>query len=138
MATLSLIALPFSELASKRAKEEELRLALRTIRAALDQYKQAVDDGKIVRSEGSSGYPPNLGVLTSGVINAKSPRGEKIYFLRRIPADPFSKSDMPAEKTWGLRSYSSPPDDPREGVDVYDVFSKSSDIGLNGIPYQRW
>ncbi len=134
------IAVPFAELAVKRAKEQELRSALRQIRTALDEYKKAADEGRIQKKADESGYPPSLNVLVEGVKDARSAQEDrKIYFLRRIPRDPFNDDfDLPAEETWGKRSYKSPPDQPEEGEDVYDVYSLSDDVGINGIPYRQW
>jgi len=131
--------LPLTQLAAQRAKEQELRAALRDIRTALDAYKQAVDESRIERKADASGYPPNLEVLAEGVEDAKSPEGRMIYFLRRVPRDPFfADASVAADKTWGLRSYASPPDDPKEGDDVFDVYSQSEKTGLNGVPYREW
>ena len=131
--------LPLTQLAAQRAKEQELRAALREIRTALDAHKQAADEGRIERKADASGYPPSLQVLAEGVKDAKSPDGRMIYFLRRVPRDPFSlDGDVPADKTWRLRSYESPPDEPKEGDDVFDVYSKSQRTGLNGVPYREW
>jgi general secretion pathway protein G len=131
--------LPLTQLAAQRAKEQELRAALREIRTSLDAYKQAADESRIERKAGASGYPPSLEVLAEGVKDAKSPDGRMIYFLRRVPRDPlFPDASVAADETWGLRSYASPPDDPKEGDDVFDVYSRSGDTGLNGVPYREW
>lgn len=134
----ALLALPAADLVMQRNKEAELRSALREIRQALDAYKQAVDEGRIVIAPGESGYPKRLRVLVEGVEDARSPGRNHIYFLRRIPRDPFAAAELAPEDSWGLRSYRSPPDRPRPGGDVYDVWSKSEGVGLNGVPYREW
>jgi general secretion pathway protein G len=133
------VAVPTMELAVQRNREHELRLTLREIRNAIDDYKQAYDAGHIIRIVGQSGYPPTLRVLVEGVPDALDPAKHKIYFLRRVPRDPMSSgADVPPEGTWGLRSYQSDADDPLEGEDVYDVYSLSSGTGINGVPYRQW
>ncbi len=137
---LATVALPMAEVAVQRSKEQELRLALREIRAALDAYKRAVDEGRVVHALVRSGYPPTLRVLVDGEPDAGSPDDkDRIYFLRRIPRDPMSaETGKPDEETWGLRSYQSPADAPEAGEDVYDVYSLSAGTGLNGVPYRNW
>ena len=131
--------MPLIELAAQRSKEQDLRAALREIRTAIDAYKQAVDEGRVAKKADESGYPPSLAILASGVPNEKDPEKHNIYFLRRIPRDPFFvDSQVAPDKTWGLRSYASPPDDPRDGKDVFDVYSASRKSGLNGVPYNKW
>lgn len=145
MGILATAALPFREMMVKREKEQELRTALRQIRTAIDAYKQAVDDGRIAKKADETGYPPRLEELFIGVPDAKSTDKKVIYFLRRLPRDPmFVEPELmgaPATQavdTWGKRSYESPFDSPKAGDDVYDVFSMSEAIGLNGIPYREW
>jgi len=137
---LASVVLPLAELSVQRTKEQDLRLALREIRGALDAYKKAVDDGKIIIAVGTPGYPESLQVLVDGVKDVKNPTSNSmIYFLRRIPRDPMATDATKSnEQTWGKRSYESSADDPQEGNDVYDVFSLSSEAGLNGIPYNKW
>ena len=136
---LASIAMPLSELAVQRGKEEELRRALRDIREALDAYKRASDEGRIARSADRSGYPPSLRILVEGVTDAKSPARATLYFLRRIPRDPMILDTVSQRgAAWGLRSYKSPAADPRPGSDVFDVFSLSGGTGLNGVPYREW
>jgi len=117
----------------QRAKEQDLRRALREIRSAIDAYKQASDEGRMVRKIGESGYPKRLEELVEGIEDQKHPKRERIYFLRRIPRDPFTE-----EGKWGLRSYASPPDDPKEGADVFDVYTLAQGKGINGRPYKEW
>lgn len=136
---LAAVALPVAELTVQRAKEQELRTALRDLRAAIDAYRLAVDEGRITKSAEESGYPPSLATLVEGVADARDPNGMRIYFLRRIPRDPLNRdAGLPAAETWGLRSYASDADDPRAGEDVFDVYSLSERTGLNGIPYREW
>jgi general secretion pathway protein G len=159
MAILATVAMPLRELMVKREKEQVLRTGLRQIRGAIDAYKQAVDDGRIKVDDGrikvddgrikkieeKSGYPARLEDLFIGVTDSKNSEKKYIFFLRRLPRDPmFQDLDVagvertPDVDTWGKRSYESPPDNPQEGEDVFDVFSRSEFIGLNGIPYNKW
>lgn len=139
VALLATVALPMAELVVKRSKEQELRTALREIRTGIDAYKKAWDEGRMQKRLDDSGYPKNLEVLAEGVDDFKSPNKGKIYFLRRVPRDPFSlDTSNPPASTWGKRSYKSPPDDPSEGDDVFDVYSLSQGVGLNGVPYREW
>ena len=153
MAVLASSAMPLQELVVKREKEQELRVALRQIRSAIDAYKQAVDDGRIEIKEDESGYPPKLDDLYMGVADIKDTgsggstgtTGTKyIYFLRRLPRDPtFKDMDVAgiettsAADTWGKRSYESAPENPQEGKDVFDVYSLSESTALNGSIYKR-
>jgi general secretion pathway protein G len=141
VAILATAVMPLREIAIKREKEHELRLALRQIRTAIDAYKQAADEGRVEKKADEVGYPRKLEHLVEGVPNIKDPKKNMIYFLRRLPRDPmFADSDMdvPDADTWGKRSYASPPDNPEEGDDVFDIYSRSSQKGLNGIPYNQW
>jgi general secretion pathway protein G len=133
VAILASAVLPLNELVVQRAKEQDLRRALREIRSAIDAHKQASDEGRIQKRVGESGYPKRLEDLVQGVEDAKSPKKEQIYFLRRLPRDPLVEDGK-----WGLRSYASPPDDPREGEDVFDVYTLAEGKGINGRPYREW
>jgi general secretion pathway protein G len=132
VALLASVAAPLAELGFQRGKERELRHALREIREAIDGYKRAGDEGRIEKKADGSGYPPGLMTLVEGVEEKQHPSKAKIYFLRRIPKDPLTGED------WGLRSYASTATDPQAGKDVYDVYSRSDQMGLNKIPYREW
>lgn len=145
MVALTLLALivtaaaPIMQLNTKRIKEQELKRALWQIRDAIDDYKQAADQGMIKKQPEETGYPPNLRILVQGVENKRDPKKGKIYFLRRIPRDPFATDDaLSNEETWGKRSYSSSFEEPEPGDDVYDVYSLSTQAGLNQRPYREW
>ena len=139
VALLASVALPFAELQVQRTRERDLRHALREMREAIDAYKRASDEGRIARAADKSGYPPTLQALVEGVPDKRDAAGAKLYFLRRLPRDPFvDDPQVPAGETWGLRSSASPPDDPRPGADVFDVYSRNEGIGINGVPYRQW
>ena len=136
---LATAALPLAEIGFRRSKEQDLRTALYAIRSALDEYKDAADAGRIEMELGDSGFPETLDELVNGVVDAKSPDAKKMYFLRRLPRDPFyPDTSVPASETWGLRAYASEPEDPQPGEDVFDVYSTSSGVGLNGTLYSTW
>jgi len=133
LALLASVAMPLAEVTMQRNKEQDLRRSLREIREAIDAYKLAADEGRIEKQADKSGYPPTLAVLAEGVADRKT--GQVVYFLRRVPRDPMGEA---ADGGWGLRSYKSPPGSPQPGDDVFDVYSRSSDVGLNGVPYKDW
>ena len=138
LALLVSAAAPLMQMTAKRNKEQELKKALWQIRDAIDAYKQAADDGLIKKSADEVAYPASLQQLVDGVENVQDPKKRKLYFLRRIPRDPFAPADLAAEETWGKRSYSSAFTDPSEGDDIYDVYSLSNEIGINQQPYRAW
>ena len=132
LALLASVAMPLAEVSLQRGKEQELRRSLREIRDAIDAYKRASDEGAIDKPVNKTGYPASLAALVEGAVDKRNPKGARLYFLRRVPPDPISG------EAWGLRSYASPADAPKEGDDVYDVYSKSDAIGLNGVAYREW
>ena len=136
---LAASAMPLAQLVSQREKESELRAALREVRQAIDDYHTAASSGHIKMQIGESGYPPDLKSLYAGVEDTASEKKVQLYFLRRIPRDPFfPDSNVAAEESWGLRSYSSAPEDPQPGDDVFDIYSLATGKGLNGISYHDW
>jgi general secretion pathway protein G len=145
LALLAAAATPYLEKTIQRNKESQLREHLRDIRSAIDAYKKASDAGKIQKNIGDSGYPKSLDELVIGVPDQTDAQKKRLRFLRNLPADPMYATDArtaPAElkpqDTWGKRSYDSEADNPREGDDVFDVYSLSTQKGLNGIIYQQW
>lgn len=142
VAVLASAVMPMLKMTVQRSKENELRANLRQIREAIDAYKKAADDGRIKKQIDASGYPPNLEVLVKGVVNEKDANKSVLKFLRRIPLDPMTPvenaetEDLP--NNWGLRSYTSEAAKPVVGDDVYDVYSQSQQLGINGVPYAKW
>jgi general secretion pathway protein G len=135
------VVLPLASVIETRAKESELRRSLRTIRQALDNYKTAADAGVIDKQTGSSGYPPSLDVLVTGVPRSAAMgfSATPMVFLRSVPRDPFAETqDSPAAQTWHIRSYGAKPGDFSAGKDVFDVSSKSDKTGMDGTRYSDW
>jgi general secretion pathway protein G len=137
LSILAAAALPLVRVTVRRQKEAELRHALREVRTAIDRYKDASDRGMIGGPNqrlGSEGYPPDLKTLVEGVAVTGDASGRKLKFLRRVPLDPIMNSTE-----WGLRSYQDSHDAMAwGGQNVYDIYSKASGRGLDGIPYRQW
>jgi general secretion pathway protein G len=139
MGVLAMAVLPLAEISNARWKERELRTALQEIRGAIDRYKRLADEAAGGRPRAGSGYPPSLESLLVGLPDASATAGAAPRpLLRRIPRDPFAPDGVPAEASWGLRSYDSPVHAPRPGADVYDVHSLSPRMGSNGVPLRQW
>ena len=134
---LSAAAMPLARVTIQRQKEIELHRALREIRTAIDKYKDAVDQGVIGGTDvkvGSEGYPPDLETLVEGVTPLNDATGRKLKFLRRIPYDPMTRSTE-----WGMRSYEDSPTSTSWGrQDVFDVYTKSDGVALDGTKYRDW
>lgn len=133
LSTLTAVSFPVAKYTVKRTKELELRQALRQMRNAIDEYKRLSDVGLIPIDLGTDGYPSELELLVEGV-DLIGQIDVRKKFLRRIPTDP-----MTGEAEWGLRSYQDDFDsDSWGGENVYDVYSLSEGVGLDGIPYSQW
>jgi general secretion pathway protein G len=124
------LAVPMVRIGIKRQRERDLRHSLWEMRDAIDRYKDAADRGAFQVKVGSEGYPPDLDTL----VNGENVGTHKVRFLRRIPRDPMTGKDE-----WGMRSMQ---DDPQSeswgGQNVFNVFSKSEDTGLDGTKYKEW
>ena len=59
---------------------------------------------------------------------------KKLKLLRRVPVDPMTNSTE-----WGMRAYQ---DDPKSmswgGENVFDVYTKSDGVALDGTKYNEW
>jgi general secretion pathway protein G len=134
---LASAAMPLAKVTMQRQREAELRRGLREIRTAIDKFKDAVDTGQIGSTDiraGSEGYPPDLETLVEGVSAAGDASGRKLKFLRKIPIDPMTNSTE-----WGMRSYQDRPDSRSwGGQNIYDVYTKSEGVALDGTKYKDW
>ena len=124
-------AVPVVKVSVRRQREVELRRDLWEMRSAIDRYKDAADKNAFQIKLGSEGYPPDMDTLVNGVEIAG---GKKLRFLRRIPVDP-----MTGTTDWGLRSMQDEPQsDSWGGQNVFDVYTKSTGVGLDGTKYKDW
>jgi general secretion pathway protein G len=144
LGVLATAAMPLSRITVTRAKEIELRTDLRTIRTAIDAFKKDCDEKKLSSLEGyckadQNNYPESLEQLTEPLKMSGAVTTTKKY-LRRIPRDPMTKLDTPDNaNNWGLRSYTDLPDSTEwGGGNVFDVYSKSEAIALDGSKYNTW
>lgn len=145
------VAMPLSKVTAKRAKEVELRQALRDLRTAIDRFK---DDwnrdgdrllGPLCQTNQLScrevasvnGYPKTLENLLRVELSGETAtiKGTTVKrYLRKIPADPIT-----GETEWALRCYTDDPDVTSWcGEDVFDVHSTSDKLALDGTPYNEW
>jgi general secretion pathway protein G len=130
LSILATAAVPIARFQIKRQNERQLRYDLWEMRDAIDKYKDAADRGAFQTKIDSQNYPPDLETLVKGV----DVQGKKLKFLRKIPVDP-----MTGKTEWGLRSMQDNPDsDSFGGQNVFDVYSKSQDTGLDGTKYSTW
>ena len=133
MIILAAMALPLGKHAMKRGKEAQLRTNLRIMRNAIDEYKRFSDGGLLPIELGTDGYPAEMEVLIEGV-DLVGQIDKRFRFLRRIPVDP-----MTGEAEWGMRSFQDDWDENSwGGENLFDVYSLSEGVGLNGIPYTEW
>jgi general secretion pathway protein G len=146
LGVLAAAAHPVLELSARRAREIELRHALRQIRGAIDAYESAVSKGEVLRPREAAAsmpvYPSSLRLLVDGVPISDQPEAPLRRFLRRIPRDPMASTtadpNVPAEAAWGLRSSTSTSEAPQAGRDVFDVYSRANGVALDGTRYRDW
>jgi len=138
---LASVAMPLSRASEKRKNEAALRATLREMRKAIDRFKTDWDAKRLSHVESDddtvnvdTGYPVSLQAMVLGAPAANRPDKKRIKYLRRIPIDPMTRSTE-----WGTRCYEDDPDSPIScSDDVYDVFSLSEGVGINGVPYREW
>ncbi|MEQ1886830.1 MAG: type II secretion system protein [Bryobacteraceae bacterium] len=134
MAMLTAMAVPLARYKVRRDQERELINALREMRKAIDDYKDAALAGKIENKLGTDGYPESLEQLVTGVKLLQSAEGKKIKFLRRIPLDPLTRT-----RDWGMRAEQDDPSSTSWGrQNVFDVYTKSTERARDGTPYSEW
>jgi general secretion pathway protein G len=144
MSILAVAAMPLSRMTVKRAREIELRGSLRTLRSAIDSFKRDCDAKLLSTVEGycktdQNNYPESLDQLTMP-LKLNGPLDKTKKYLRRIPRDPMTDLDSPDNSNnWGMRSYEDSADSSQwGGGNVFDVFSKSERVALDGSKYNTW
>lgn len=135
MLVLTTMAVPLARARLRAERERELRYALHTMWNAIDKFKDNCDAGYFGPPKlGTNCYPESLDQLVEGIKLAQNAEGKKMRFLRSIPVDPFT-----GKREWGIRSDQ---DDPKStswgGQNVFNVYSKSTDKGSDGVPYAEW
>lgn len=142
MSILASAAMPLSRMTAKRIKEIELRGTLRTLRTAIDTFRKDCIEKRLSGDyclQDQDYYPASLEQLAEPLKLAGAADKTKKY-LRRVPRDPMTPLDISGTpNNWGLRSYGDEPDSTQwGGGNVYDVYSKSDAISLDGLKYNTW
>lgn len=148
---LASVALPMVKMNAKRMRELELHQQLRTVRQAIDQFhfdwnrssNQLIGDlckaNQLTCADVSDdfGYPKDLDTLLEVKLSGAQAVASKVdvrRYLRQIPIDPMTQS-----RDWGKRCYRDDPDATSWcGDDVYDIHTASTEMGLDGTPYNTW
>lgn len=132
------VAMPVASTMVKRQKELELRRNLRQIREAIDRFQADVEripsmKEKLDAVNKDDGYPEEMEWLVEG-FDIGDAAGTKLKYLRRIPRDP-----MTGEREWAFRSNRDKPGSLfSDGINIFDVRSKSDVVGLDGTKYSKW
>jgi general secretion pathway protein G len=134
---LAMGALPMVRVSIRRQRETDYRYTLKTVRAAIDKFKDNCDAGRLAQTEmvyGADCYPTSLEQLVEGALIANDSTGKRMKFLRKIPIDPIT-----GNTEWGKRSFADAPDAKVwGGQSVYDIYTKSEGKALNGTKYRDW
>ncbi len=139
---LTAAAMPLSRMTVKRVREMELRSDLRILRNAIDAFKKDCIEKKIATeycTTDRDNYPESLELLVEPVKLAGAVDKTKKY-LRRVPNDPMTPPEQDgAAHNWGLRAYGDAPDSTQwGGENVFDAYSKSEALALDGTKYSTW
>ena len=139
MAVLAILvgsAVPLARNNIKRQREEELRRNLRELRMALDAFNRDCNKGLFTELESDrfkDCYPKRLEYLIEGMRQCGTV-DKTIRYLRRVPRDPMTNSFE-----WGFHSTEDDPSsDSWDGENIFDVYTKSRETGLNGTLYKDW
>jgi general secretion pathway protein G len=139
---LAAAAMPLSRMTVKRVKESELRGSLRILRTTIDAFRKDCVEKKLSSDyckPDQDYYPETLEILTKPLKLAGTADKTRKY-LRRIPRDPITPLESSGNSNnWGLRSFSDDPDSSLwGGGNVFDVYSKSDAVALDGSNYNTW
>ena len=134
---LASVAIPVANTWVKRRKELELRQALREIRGAIDRFQWDVEHiqsmGQKLNGTNDDHYPEKLEWLYQG-FDIGDVVGTKVKYLRRLPLDPITGT-----ADWVTRSSRDKPGSfGTDGMNIFDVHSKSKAVALDGTPYAQW
>ena len=137
---LASVAMPVASTMLKRQKELELRRALREIRTAIDHFQADSErlpgmrgPSGVLNATNEEGYPEKLEHLYQGV-DVGLPNGLRMKYLRRLPRDP-----MTGKADWATRSSRDEPGAMfSDGINIFDVRSRSEAVALDGTRYVEW